>query len=320
MKSLGIALICGLTLFLGNSAYAEASSRVVFAQNSFIHGGQLNFISPGGRELGQIKKFPNAIALSASNNGRYVAVLPGGEPDESEDEVNQGSYYSAFVYKAGEHKPRRVGIGSGSSGFGAAPAAVPSLEISPDGHLLAFSAGSGIRIINLDTGRRRTLRKPRGFNFHASFSGDGRHLIFANGTCSRECGRDSDIFMTGINGGSVHRLTHSPDEGEFFPEISPDGGHLAFMRRARQGLGFELVVKRIGSNRERVIRHVKCLSSRPDFSPSGKRIVYARNEGAGCGFRRATIFTVGIDGRGAHAVTRGIRGGRLPQWTRVPSR
>jgi Tol biopolymer transport system component len=318
----GIALICGLALLLGSSAHAEASSRIAFATSSFIHGSQLNFVSPTGKVLGQIKDFRSPIALSASDNGRYVAALPEGEFDESEDEMDEGVYYSAFVYKAGTRQPRRVEIGFGSGGIGAAPSLAPLLAISPNGHLLAFSGSSTIRIINLDTGRRSTLRKPRGSDFQASFSSDGRHLVFAHHdtTCQAgKCERKSDIFMTAIGGSSRHRLTDDPEE-ELFPVISPDGRWLAFLRRTPRA--YELVTKRVGSDQERVIRRVHCLFSRPDFSPDGKRIVYAWNKNSECGeLDPRTIFIVGIDGRGTHAVARGIKGGQpLPQWTRVPSR
>ncbi len=144
----------------------------------FAHDGRLNFVSPTGRELGQIKQFGGPTALSASDNGQYIVVLPTGEFDEFEDEINEGVYYSAFVHVAGEVKPRRVDVGFGAREIGGAP----SLAISPDGHLLAFSGGLTIRIINLDTGRRWTLKNPHGADFQASFSSDGRHLVLATGT------------------------------------------------------------------------------------------------------------------------------------------
>jgi len=121
--------------------------------------------------------------------------------------------------------------------------------------------------------------------------------------------------MIGIDGSSLRRLTFSPNKEEFSPTVSLDGEHLAFLRRTKRA--FELVVKRIDSDQEQVIRQVESRFSRPDFSPNGKGIVYAaRNKN-----NKWTIFTVGIDGRGTHSVVRGIKGAwPLPQWTRAPSR
>jgi hypothetical protein len=309
MKSKGIGLLCGLViaLCLGSSAQAEASSRIIFAR-----GTGLEAVSPTGGNLGGIKHFGSLAALSATDDGRFVAGL--------QDPVGleaQRCEYSADVHAAGERGSQLVEVGVGTCEIDIAP----SLAISPNGRLLAFSAGPSIRLLDVATQRRRTLRTPPGLNFQPSFTRDGRHLVFVHSDGPMFRLHNSDIYEIGVDGSSAHRLTESPGEAELFPELSPDGSHLAFLRRSKHGV--ELVVQRVGSDQEVLIRRVECPFSRPDFSPDGSEIVYAwgKREVVCSLAPRTTIFTVGIDGRGTRAVARDIPTEEfplLPQWTRVP--
>jgi Tol biopolymer transport system component len=283
-------------------AEAGAASRIVYAR-----GGRLHFVTPGGTPLGRTRKAGYAVVdIAASNNGRRVAVLKRTGADGS-----RGSYYRAYVRSAGERKLQQIAIGGPLKRAGA-----PSLALSPHGRLLAVSIGERIRLVDLLTKRRWFLHSPGyGFDVQPSFTADGRHLVFCHGRYPSPF--RVNVYEITLGKQRTRRLTHSRAD-EYFPQLSPDGSHLAFLRR--QGDGFDLMTARADGSGERLVRHVGRLISRPDFSPSGRRLAFALVKG----YERAqypswTLLTTRLDGRGARVVRRGIRGGPLlPQWTRSP--
>ena len=82
---------------------------------------------------------------------------------------------------------------------------------------------SELFIANADgTGERRLLQSPV-FDYHASFSADGRWIVF---TSEREGLGQADIYRAHADGTGVERLTADPhvaDQGA----LSPDGSQLA---------------------------------------------------------------------------------------------
>lgn len=289
-------------LLLLHAGVAAAASRIVY-----VHGGRLNFITPGGATLGTTRKSGHSTTdIAASADGRRVAVLQNTGTDGS-----HGAYYRVFVRTAGSRKLQQIAVGGPIKRSGA-----PSLALSPHGRMLALSVGREIRLIDLETKHRRTLRKASGgFDVQPSFTSDGRHLVFCH---SHWSSNRVDVYEIALRPGAhARRLIHSRAP-EYFPDVSPDGRHLAFLRR--DSSGFDLILSRRDGSRERVLRHVRYLAARPDFSPDGRRIAFAWVKYIGYApFPPWTLFTIGIGGHGLRALTRGIRAGPLlPQWTRVP--
>jgi TolB protein len=294
---------CALLVAVAIPASAEAASQILYA-----HRDRLDFVTSSGAHLRTIKDAGNfTVDLAASDNGRRLAVLQNTGTDGA-----HGEYYRLYIRTVGVPGLREIFSG------GPIPAAgAPGLALSPNGRLLAVSIDEEIRIIDLETGHRRKLRVQRnGFDIQPSFTADGRHLVFCHGTYPSPF--RVDVYEIALDGGRTRRLTHSRAD-EFFPQLSPDGRRLAFLRRHGSN-GFDLIVSRADGSRQRVLRHVRNLSARPDFSPSGRRLAFAwvATDERGS-LPPWKLFTVKLDGSGLRAVVQGVHGGPLlPQWTRSP--
>jgi Tol biopolymer transport system component len=290
-----------LPLLLPAPAPAETGSRIAYAQ-----GGRLNFVTPTGAPLESTRKLSSfKVDIGASDDGRRVAVLA-----RTGTAGAHGDFYRVYVWTAGRGKLQQVPVGGPIE-----TRAAPSLALSPGGRTLALSIGSRIRLVDLVSGRRRTLRKQaRGFDVQPSFSADGRRLVFCHGRGFERPG--IDIYEIVLGDGSVRRLTRSgPDE--FFPQLSPDGRHLAFLRRRQDG--FDLIFARVDGMAETLVRRVGDLSARPDFSPNGRRLAYASVKGLEhLPFPYWKLQTIGLDGRAARTIERTRSGPLLPQWTMAP--
>jgi hypothetical protein len=281
---------------------AAASSRIAYA-----HNGRISVVTPAGAFLGTTGKAGAFITdIAASDDGRRIAVLENTGTDGS-----HGNYYRAYVRTAGKRKLQPIAIGGPIKSAGA-----PSVALSPKGRLLAISIGEKIRLVDLVSKRRWFLRGPgNGFDIQPTFTADGRHLVFCHGWYPSPF--RLEVFKIRLGGKHARRLTHSRRD-EYFPQLSPDGRHLAFLRRAEDG--FDLIVARVDGTRERVVRHVLTLFSRPDFSPRGNRLAYASVRSRELGeLPPWRVVTARLDGSGRRTVVHGIHGGPvLPQWTRVP--
>jgi Tol biopolymer transport system component len=131
------------------------------------------------------------------------------------------------------------------------------------------------------------------------FSPNGRKIVFA-----RDVRRGSGpyrLFIMRRDGSNQHPLRTEAGKkvDTYAPSYSPDGHHLAFTQ------GFHLVVMRMGhSHRERILGPYSTPKIRtsidPDFSPNGKRIVFAGAKKLQS--RTFGIYTVPIRGGAIHTV------------------
>jgi hypothetical protein len=146
---------------------------------------------------------------------------------------------------------------------------------SPDGKQIAFakngSCGTQIQIISARGGPTREVTKKYGVL--PDWSANGRTILF----------RSSDGFsLVAAKGGKVHLIRK--DDGDMGASWSPNGRRIAFVHGVAPdpyGEGFFSTLYTMrpdGSGVRRLLGHV-CNPRTPDWSPSGRFLVFACDKG-----------------------------------------
>jgi TolB protein len=136
-----------------------------------------------------------------------------------------------------------------------------------------------------------------------AWSPDGKWIAFVR-IRSRNHGQ---IWLISAGGRAAHSLALAGGE----PAWSPDGTQLAFAH-ARSGAGRETVdlyvanadgsgIKRLTHERVGIVSH------HPSWSPDGRSIVY---------MSRNSLWAIGVNGRGAHRLTRSPMEDVDPDWSK----
>ena len=182
---------------------------------------------------------------------------------------------------------------------------------------------------NADGTAEHALLPSSGFDYHASWSADGRWIVF---TSERNGLGQADIYRAHANGTGVERLTDSPaldDQGV----ISPDGRKLAFVstrdtHRANVWI-LDLATRRLTNLT--ATPGIQGDSTKPDaflrpaWSPDGQWVVFSSDRntewlghGHGSGWEHVQelgIYVVRTDGTGFRRLTQtGIAAG-APKWS-----
>lgn len=213
-------------------------------------------------------------------------------------------------------------------GLAGAMAVFAALALVPDAHS-AFPGDNGkIAFARCLHGCQILSTKPSGSGTRElapedsrqpAFSADGRRIVF-----QRVRHHNFDLYKMRANGSQEVRLTHTRLKDEWDPAFSPSGQSIAFHRQGgiwrmrangrhprrlvRHGGNptyspsgkhivfvrhFDLMIMRKDGTEVRKITDTEAYESRPDFAPSGHRLVFARC-GGGCG--DTELFTVKLDG------------------------
>lgn len=170
-----------------------------------------------------------------------------------------------------------------------------------------FTAGS-------DGSGLKQLTKSPGYDAEATFSTDGRKIVF---TSMRH--GDLDIYTMDASGKNVRRLTTELgyDGGPFF---SRDGKQIVYrsyhpqtakeIERYKQKLAENLIEPTVfevwvmnadGSNKRQVTR-LGAASFAPYFFPDGKRIIFASNKDDPKG-RNFDLYAINVNGTGLERIT-----------------
>jgi Tol biopolymer transport system component len=159
------------------------------------------------------------------------------------------------------------------------------------------------------SGALRRLTNTRGYDAEASYSPDGRWIVFSSTRQAYD--RDlnanerklleadpayfGEIYLVpaDADGSGVRRLTNVPgyDGGPFF---SPDGKRIIWRRFDEAGLIADIWTMNLDGSDQRKITDFGAMSWAPYIHASGQYILFASNK---LGFENFEVFMVDIDGR-----------------------
>ena len=269
----------------------------------------------------------------------FAAVTFGG----SERQMSMGTSGTAGEARANGSIYFRVGGGDGGSriesiepdGTGRrvvftedSPVHYSRIAFSPDGTRIAFDnfLKGEYGIETADPDGTNVARLTDGVNDSwASWSPDGTKILFSSTRFDHsieqcmpgdpyEFGCPTDIYVMGVDGSNVTRLTDDPLP-EFMPVWSPDGSRIAFVREADPvpaALTGIYTMNPDGSDVRRVSSSDGGSDFGPSWSPDGSHVVFAaiRNEDWG-------IWVVDADGSNEHMILGGTGAGYLddPVWS-----
>ena len=164
--------------------------------------------------------------------------------------------------------------------------------------IYAFSAGPR---------QLRRLTHARGYDAEASYSPDGRWIVFAStrdayARTLSDAERTqleldpsyfADIYIMRADGSAVRRLTDVKgyDGGPFF---FPDGGRIVWRRFDEQGLIADIWTMNLDGTDQRQVTDFGAMSWAPYVHPSAEYILFASNK---LGFENFELFMVDVDGR-----------------------
>jgi TolB protein len=193
-------------------------------------------------------------------------------------------------------------------------AALTLLVIAP-GASATFSGENGRIVFGRNTGHValftvrpngeglfRLTNPPGSLNtFSADWSPNGRWLAY------ERLGEDVRGYIFRIRRDGTHRQNLSKKSclqkclAEHMPAWSPDATHIAYVRESFSALGRVYVKDEDGTGEHQVVpSRPRTRDYGPQWSPSGKRLVFARSD-----FRRgkSAVFTIRVDGTRLHRIT-----------------
>jgi Tol biopolymer transport system component len=149
---------------------------------------------------------------------------------------------------------------------------------SPDGEQIAFtrSPRRGTAEIYMMSSTGNHVRQVTADGYpesdDPSFSPDGERIVFAQRKSRRS---DKDLFSMDIDGTDRRRLTNYRGSEEQ-PVYSPDGDQIAF-ERWKPGVDGDPAITVTNVDGSNPIEVDADFSLRPDFAPSGERVMFLRN-------------------------------------------
>lgn len=153
----------------------------------------------------------------------------------------------------------------------------------------------------------RQLTRTPGYDAEASFSPDGRLIVFCSLRAAfptntlaaadlkrleTDPGWFGDIYCMNADGSNVRRLTHTPgyDGGPFF---SPDGQRVLWRRFSEKGDVADVFTMSLDGSDERRLTDFGAMSWAPYFHPSGRYVIFTANK---LGFGNFELFVVDAEG------------------------
>ena len=164
-----------------------------------------------------------------------------------------------------------------SDGEGVAPVTEVGKPLAgawhPSGTMIAYSTYVPAQIVVLDvkTGRSRTLASGRGIYTSPTFSPDGGSVVYAHGV---EDG--TDLYVAPLSGGPGRLLSVGRGSDNVSPTFSPDGRRIAFMT-GRAGHPEIYTMDADGTNVDPLTPlelGQNAYRGSPDWSPDGRSVAF----------------------------------------------
>jgi len=158
-----------------------------------------------------------------------------------------------------------------------------------------------------DGSNLRRLTSAQGYDAEASFSPDGKLIVFCSLRYAYPTNRLSaadlkrfetdpawfgEIYLMNADGSNVRRLTHAPsyDGGPFF---SADGQRIVWRRFGEKGETADVFTVKVDGSDERRLTDFGAMSWAPYFHPSGRYVIFTANK---LGFANFELFLVDAEG------------------------
>jgi len=173
---------------------------------------------------------------------------------------------------------------------------------------------STLFIAKTDGSDERPLLPHSGFDYNASFSADGKWIIFTS-----ERGASADIYRVHPDGSGLERLTDDPAYDDQ-AALSPDGKQLAFVSSRGTGAA-DIWVLDLQSKKVQNLTHAPG-SFRPSWSPDGKWIAFSsdrntpvrRDRGQFAQSHAVSIYLMRADGTDVRRLTPAGKFAGSPKW------
>jgi Tol biopolymer transport system component len=174
---------------------------------------------------------------------------------------------------------------------------------SPDGSRMLFARVSlsnfvgRIWIMNADgTGQRRLASDvPGQSDLQPRYTPDGRRIVF---TRCLPFGEHCAIWIMRSDGTHRHLvipfLATPTETNNFFPDVAPDGRHIAFTRFGFHGISSQVWVAQINGAHARPLTAPRLEAFGPTWSPDGRHIGFSSNANRW----QSAIYVMRADGTG----------------------
>ncbi|MFL5618743.1 MAG: hypothetical protein ACJ79A_10170 [Gemmatimonadaceae bacterium] len=164
-----------------------------------------------------------------------------------------------------------------SDGEGATAVSESSTPISPawhpTGRMIAYATylPAGISVLDLASGRSRTLVNGPGVFISPIFTPDGANVVYAHGV-----DQGVDLYIASLSGGGGRRLSVGRGSDNVSPSFSPDGRRIAFMS-GRAGHPEIYTMDADGTNVDLLTPLAfgeNPYRASPDWSPDGRLVAF----------------------------------------------
>ncbi|MGQ9629111.1 MAG: BamA/TamA family outer membrane protein [bacterium] len=171
---------------------------------------------------------------------------------------------------------------------------VRAMRYSDDGKKMAFIGREKIyRPLSLFVMNRSTLKiervesevSPEGLSWR------GDEIAYVKSERDASGSYVSDLYLYDILTGKRKRLTYGARA--FFPDISPDGRRLAFVKNTNGNLNIFIMDLENGELQKVTNTDYRTVYADPTWSPDGKRLLFSSFDG-----KRVGIYTINPDGTG----------------------